>query len=163
VTIPGYDEWVAAAVPRQARVVRLGPADTALPREQAGTDRTGTDRTGTDRTGTDRPDTVVLDRVLPRLDRPDALLAEVRDILRPAGSLVVVVAAPSRLPWRRGEWACRTAVDHPGWLLAAADFALLGDDRAVFDAPAELPEDLREAGVEPRRRRLAFRRLVARR
>ncbi|WP_345420839.1 methyltransferase domain-containing protein [Pseudonocardia xishanensis] len=162
-TIPGLREWVSLAVPRTGRTVRLTPESRALPSETA--------------------DAVVLDRVLPLVERPEELFDEVRRILRPAGSLVVVVPSPGRSPAelrdgvRRRDllagWPCRTAVEHPAWLLAAADFALLGDTRAVFRVPDPDPADLvavaawPTTGIRPRRSArplpVGFRRLVARR
>ncbi|MCE0768234.1 methyltransferase domain-containing protein [Pseudonocardia kujensis] len=186
--IPGLAAWVGAAVPTTEHTVSITPctpatvtvtgaraSPEALPLED------------------DVADCVVLDRVLPALERPDALLAEVRRVLRPAGSMVAVVPAPGRSlgALRRGVrrgllgkgWACPAAVDHPGWLLAAADFAVLGDVRATFEAPAEVeslvscgawpePDASRREAVERRVARLAaagrtvpvgFRRLVGRR
>uniref|UniRef100_UPI001C69336E hypothetical protein n=1 Tax=Pseudonocardia pini TaxID=2758030 RepID=UPI001C69336E len=122
--------------------------------------------------------------VLPRIARPDPLFAEVRRVLRPAGSVVVVVPSPGRTPaeLRRGArradllagWPCRTAVEHPGWMLAAADFAVLGDSRAVFAVvdpdPANLVAEAAWPSTEVRTPRrpgralpVGFRRLVGRR
>ncbi|MCE3556465.1 methyltransferase domain-containing protein [Pseudonocardia sp. RS11V-5] len=186
--IPGLAEWVGAAVPTAGRTVSITPCSPAM--VQVAGARASPKALPLD---DDAADCVVLDRVLPALDRPDALLAEVRRVLRPAGSLVVVVPAPGRSlrELRRGVrrallgrgWPCSAAVDHPGWLLTAADFAVLGDVRAVFDAPAELaplvasgvwpePEASRREAVERRVAWLAasgqavpvgFRRLVGRR
>jgi len=161
-TIPGLREWVAVAVPTTGRTVWVTPQSPVLPRKEA--------------------DSVVLDRVLPLLERPDDLLAEVRGVLRPAGSLVVVVPSPGRSPVelrhgvRRRDllagWPCRAAVEHPSWLLAAADFAVLGDTRAVFRVPDPAGADLvaeaawPTADLRPRRPGVlpvGFRRLVARR
>jgi SAM-dependent methyltransferase len=161
--IPGLREWVAAAVPTSGRTAWISPASPALPLAEV--------------------DTVVLDRVLPLHDHPDDVFAAVRQALRPAGSLVVVVPAPGRTPAelrdgiRRRDllagWACRPAVEHPGWLLAAADFAVLGDTRAVFRVADPDPDALvaeaawPRADLRPRRPARAmpvgFRRLVARR
>jgi SAM-dependent methyltransferase len=176
--IPGLQEWVRLAVPAQGRVLWITP-------DSGGTVRCGPARAAPEALPVaDRSvDGVVLDRVLPRAARTDRVFAEVRRVLRPAGSLVVVVPAPGR-SWRelrRGArrtdlldgWACRAAVEHPGWLLAAADFALLGDTRALFPVPEPRPADLvaetawphadvrvpRPGGPLP----VGFRRLVARR
>jgi SAM-dependent methyltransferase len=82
--------------------------------------------------------------VLPDLD---AFFAELRRVLRPGGTLVVVVPsavgrsaaelrlAPLLSPVHRSGWLHRSALDHAGWLLAAADFAVLSDDRATFTLP----------------------------
>ncbi|WP_433506767.1 methyltransferase domain-containing protein [Pseudonocardia halophobica] len=141
--VPGLTEWVGAALPTTGRTVSITSHDPG-----AVTVADARASPGALPLGDAAADCVVLDRVLPALDRPDALLAEVRRVLRPAGSVVVVVPAPGRSlgELRRGVrrgllgagWVCPTAVDHPGWLLAAADFAVLGDVRAVFRAPAEL-------------------------
>lgn len=77
----------------------------------------------------------------------DAAFAEIRRVLRPAGTVVVVVPSVSmrslaelrhrRLlaPVRRGPWPHRSALDSAGWLLHAADFAVIGDDRVPFTLP----------------------------
>lgn len=161
--IPGLRAWVAAAVPTSGRVAWVSPDAPALPTREV--------------------DTVVLDRTLPLHERPDDVFTQLRTVLRPAGSVVVVVAAPGRSPAelrdgvRRSAllsgWPCGAAVAHPGWLLAAADFAVLGDTRAVFRVPDADPATLvaeaawPRADLRPRRPGRAlpvgFRRLVARR
>lgn len=92
-------------------------------------------------------DGVVLLLTLPRMAELDAVFAELRRVLRPAGTLVVVVPsasprsiaelrmAPLLGPVHRSGWTNRSALDQAGWLLAAADFAVLGDDRAAFALP----------------------------
>lgn len=77
----------------------------------------------------------------------DALFAELRRVLRPAGTLVVVTPSVSvrsigearwraaLRPVRRGPWGHRSALDGAAWLLAAADFAVQGDDRVPFVLP----------------------------
>lgn len=113
-------------------------------------------------------DAVCLFLALPRLRSLDAVFAEIRRVLRPAGMLVVVVPSATirtlpelqlaRLlrPVRRGAWPNRSGLDGAGWLLAAADFAVMGDDRVPFAVP--LPDattvlttvaDLPEAGLWP--------------
>jgi SAM-dependent methyltransferase len=88
-------------------------------------------------------DGAVLLLALPRLPDLDGLFAELRRVLRPAGTLVVVVpsASPRSLAElrtaavHRSGWTNRSALDRAGWLLAAADFAVLGDDRGAFTLP----------------------------
>jgi SAM-dependent methyltransferase len=149
-------------------------------------------------------DGAVLLLTLPRLLALDAVFAELRRVLRPAGTLVVVVpsastrsltelrTAPLLAAVHRGGWTNRSALDRAGWLLAAADFAVLGDDRCAFalplpDAaaaqalvadlpragwwPPDLPADVRERVAAGLARRagpgrvlpVPLRRLVARR
>ncbi|TWF79287.1 methyltransferase family protein [Pseudonocardia hierapolitana] len=88
-------------------------------------------------------DGAVLLLTLPRLSDLDDVFAELRRVLRPAGTLVVVVpsASPRSLTElrtaavHRSGWTNRSALDRAGWLLAAADFAVLGDDRGAFTLP----------------------------
>jgi SAM-dependent methyltransferase len=145
-------------------------------------------------------DGAILLLTLPRLADLDGVFAELRRVLRPAGTLVVVVpsASPRSLAElrtagvHRSGWTNRSALDRAGWLLAAADFAVLGDDRRAFtlplpDAatahalvadlpragwwPPELPDDVRERVAAGLVRRagpgrvlpVPLRRLVARR
>lgn len=117
---------------------------------------------------TNAVDAVCLMLELPRLAALDATFAEIRRVLKPAGMLVVVVPSATvrtvaevqlaRLlrPVRRGAWPNRSGLDGAGWLLAAADFAVMGDDRVSFALP--LPDaataintvaDLPEAGLWP--------------
>lgn len=94
----------------------------------------------------------------------DGLFTEVRRVLRPAGTLVVIT--PSASPRRPAElalravhrtgWAHRSALDAVGWLLAAADFAVLSDERVPFSVPVPdettaraLARDLPDAGLWP--------------
>jgi SAM-dependent methyltransferase len=148
-------------------------------------------------------DGIALLLVLPVLPRLDPVFAELRRVLHPGGTLVVGVPSAAGRSW--GElslsgvlrpvhraWPHRSALDDAGWLLAAADFAVMGDDRVPFalpipDAaaalalaerlpaarlwPPALPEDVR-AGAAARLARRAgpgrvlpvpMRRLVARR
>jgi SAM-dependent methyltransferase len=145
-------------------------------------------------------DGAVLLLALPLLRDLDGAFAELRRVLRPSGTLVVVVpsASPRSLTElrtaavHRTGWANRSALDQAGWLLAAADFAVLGDDRCAFtlplpDAaaaralvtdlpragwwPPDLPADVRERVTASLARRagpgrvlpVPLRRLVARR
>lgn len=137
---------------------------------------------------------LVVGPVLPDLPDLDGLFAELRRVLRPHGLLTMLVPDGPPLGLRarrlharvRACWAHRSAVDHPDWLLTAADFAVMGDDRVVFrdpevhadpgahvDAlcasgllPSSLPAGLRaeiSARKAVRDGRVALRRLVARR
>ena len=105
---------------------------------------------------------------LPRLPDLDGLFAELRRVLRPGGTLVLLVPSAVRrsvlelrlsavLTDVHRSWANRSALDRAGWLLAAADFAVLGDDRVAFSLP--LP-DAQAAGRVGRR--VAARRVLAR-
>jgi len=148
-------------------------------------------------------DAVALLLALPSLPRLDPVFAELRRVLRPGGTLLVGVPSAAGGSWGERSasrllrpvhraWPHRSALDHTGWLLAAADFSVMGDDRVAFalpipDAaaalalaerlpaarlwPPDLPEDVR-AGVAARLARRAgpdrvlpvpIRRLVARR
>lgn len=89
---------------------------------------------------TNAVDGLCLTAVLAGASDLDALFAEVRRVLRPAGTLIVVTPSAAartvaqlrlRALHRRG-WANRSALDDVGWLLAAADFALLTEDRVAF-------------------------------
>ena len=124
--------------------------------------RTGTGRCGRLPIRTNAVDGLCLTAVLAGTTDLDALFAEVRRVLRPAGTLVVVspsaaVRSPGQLRLRalhRHGWANRSALDDVGWLLAAADFAVISDDRVAYgvDVPAATPT---------RSRRSCRRRLVA--
>lgn len=92
-------------------------------------------------------DAVLLQLVLHRCDDVEAVFAATRSVLRPGGTLVIVTPSAvlrtfADLHWRsvlrpirRGPWRHRSALDAVGWLLAAADFAVLGDDRAPYALP----------------------------
>jgi SAM-dependent methyltransferase len=113
-------------------------------------------------------DGAVLLLTLPRLRDLDAVFAELRRVLRPAGTLVVVVpsgvprslaelrTAPLLAAVHRTGWTNRSALDQAGWLLAAADFSVMGDDRCAFTLPLPdaaaaqaLVSDLPRAGLWP--------------
>jgi hypothetical protein len=90
---------------------------------------------------------------LPIVNPLDGLLREIRRVMWPSGTLAALV--PSRpghslaelRSWRplnrvlAGGAGFRhaSATDHLGWLLAAADFALLADQRQIFWMP--IPDD----------------------
>lgn len=132
--------------------------------------------------------------VLPAFADLDGLFAELRRVLRPHGLLTMAVPDGPALGPRgrrlrarvRSAWRHRSSVDHPDWLLTAADFAVLGDDRLTFRVPAPiedaathvdalcaaglvpsaLPPELRQALVDHPallRGQVPLRRLVARR
>ena len=136
--------------PVDGRTARLRATDTAVPIRTNGVDA------------------VCLILTLPHMTDVDGMFAEVRRVLRPAGTLVVVVPSVTVRSWtelqlarllrpvRRGAWRNRSGLDGAGWLLAAADFAVLGDDRVPFALP--LPDadsvlqavtDLPAAGLWP--------------
>ncbi len=116
---------------------------------------------------TNAVDGIAMLLALPRLPRLDDVFAELRRVLRPGGTLVLLV--PSALARSASElrlasltaavhrhWRHRSALDRAGWLLAAADFALVGDDRVSFALPLpdagaarELVEQLPRAGLWP--------------
>lgn len=142
--------WLGVDVdPGPPRVARLRAAPTALPVQ------------------TSAIDGVALLLALPRLPDLDGLFVELRRVLRPGGTVVLLV--PSAVGWSARElrlrtalagvhrhWLNRSGLDNAGWLLAAADFAVLGDDRVAFslplpdeDAARELVEVLPRAGIWP--------------
>jgi SAM-dependent methyltransferase len=146
--LAGVDGLVTAEAPGPAAAIDDFPLPLPLP--------------------TNGVDAVCLLLVLARVGPVDALFAEVRRVLRPAGTLVVVApsvtlrsVADLRLvrtlrPVRRGTWPNRAGLDGVGWLLAAADFAVMGDDRVPFALPLPDPAaavnavtDLQAAGVWP--------------
>ncbi|WP_224391627.1 methyltransferase domain-containing protein [Pseudonocardia sp. ICBG1293] len=106
-------------------------------------------------------DRVAVPMLLPHLRDIDGLFAELRRVLAPHGLISVLVPAPRSFGWRGGAlrtavrdaWRHRSAVEHPEWLAAAADFAVLADDRLDFtldgSAPTDGVEDLCAAGVYP--------------
>jgi SAM-dependent methyltransferase len=98
---------------------------------------------------------------LPHLPDLDAVFAEIRRVLVPGGTLVLLVPSGSmrsvaefraaRLlrPVRGGAWTNRSALDSAGWLLQAADFAVLGDDRVAFTLPLPDAAGLPRSGLWP--------------
>jgi SAM-dependent methyltransferase len=139
-------DWVRAALPRDRAVVELGDGGTRL--RVAG--RTAPVRPEALPLADDAVDTLLLSLVLPLVPRPDALFAELRRVLRPAGTLVAVVPSGTVRSFaelrtagvRRAlgtGWPNPAGLDHSGWLLTSADFAVLQDDRALFFLP--LPDD----------------------
>lgn len=119
-------------------------------------------------TGRNSADGIGLLLALHRIVDVDGAFADVRHVLRPGGTLVVVgpsvatrTAADLRWrsvlrPVRRGPWRHRAALDDASWLLTAADFAVLGDERVPFalplpdaDAALRAVDDLPAAGLWP--------------
>lgn len=104
---------------------------------------------------------------LPDMAEVDLFFAELRRVLRPGATVVVTVPTTSlrtpaelRMSGLLGSvhrgWRNRSALDRAGWLLAAADFAVLGDDRRSFTLPLpdaaaahELAVQLPRAGLWP--------------
>lgn len=146
---PGRWLGVDPGAPAMSRLPRLRAAPPALPLRANSVDG------------------IALLLALPRLTDLDRVFAELRRVLRPGGTLVVIVpSAVARSPAElllvpllagvhRG-WTHRSALDRAGWLLAAADFAVVGDDRVPFALPVpdaaaayELVADLPQAGLWP--------------
>jgi SAM-dependent methyltransferase len=87
------------------------------------------------------------------LEALDGLFAELRRVLRPAGTLAVLLPArpgwtlPEIRAWRPLHRAVgpqrhprhTSARDHPSWLLAGADFAVLTDQQRLYWLP--LPDE----------------------
>lgn len=104
-------------------------------------------------------DRVVLPANLHLLPRPDAVLSEIRRVLAPHGLVSVLVPVPPTFGWRGGAlrrrfrdaWPHPSCVEHPDWILASAEFAVLADDRLDFtlDGGAADPEGFRRAGLHP--------------
>ena len=106
-------------------------------------------------------DRVAVPMLLPHLRDIDGLFAELRRVLAPHGLISVLVPAPRSFGWGGGAlrkavrdaWRHRSAVEHPEWLAAAADFAVLADDRLDFTLdgvePSKGADELCAAGVYP--------------
>jgi SAM-dependent methyltransferase len=172
--------WAAAPLAGAERVLDVncgaGPLAAELPGRWFGVDPTARMSAGPRVAGTasalpvhdNAVDGAVLLLALPRLSDLNGVFAELRRVLRPGGTLVVVVPAasprslaelrlaPLLAAAHRSGWTNRSALDSAGWLLAAADFAVLGDDRAAFtlplsdaDAARTLVTDLSSAGWWP--------------
>jgi SAM-dependent methyltransferase len=88
-------------------------------------------------------DALALLLVLPSLPDLDEVFAEVRRVLRPAGTLLVAVPSAGSGPLGAARmvrpvhagWRHRSALDRAAWLLAAADFSVMGDERVPFALP----------------------------
>lgn len=162
----GARTWVTSPVRDLDRVVTVHPNGPALALTR-GTDTTY-GASGALPLATDAVDGVLLLFALPLVENVDDLFAGLRRVLRPAGTLLVVVPSVSTrsvadLRWRstlrpahRGPWLHRSALDDASWLLTAADFAVLGDDRVPFslplpdaDAAERAVDDLPAAGLWP--------------
>lgn len=150
-------DWSSAPVRAAERVLEVGPGILAadLPGRWVGVGPAApTDERPWLRAvptalplATNAVDAVCLVLTLPWVTDMDAMFAEVRRVLRPAGTLVVVVPSVTvrsraelqlaRLlrPVRRGAWLNRSGLDSAAWLLTAADFAVMGDDRVPFTVP----------------------------
>ncbi|MDN5929980.1 MAG: hypothetical protein L0I24_02735 [Pseudonocardia sp.] len=97
--------------------------------------------------GRNSADGVGLLLALHRVVDVDGTFADLRHVLRPGATLVLVSPSMSTrsvedLRWRsvlrpvrRGPWRHRAALDDASWLLTAADFAVLGDERVPFALP----------------------------
>lgn len=103
-------------------------------------------------------DRVLLPLNLHRLGRPDAVLAEARRVLAPHGLVSILVPVPPSFGWRgraerrslRRAWRSPSCVEHPDWVAASADLAVLADDTLTFtlDGAGDL-DALCRAGVYP--------------
>ncbi len=137
--------WATSPVRGLDRVVTVRPHGTALALGRGRGTAHGAPDALPLRTNT--VDGVLLLLALHLVSDIDAVFAELRRVLRPAGTLLVVVPSVSArslqdLRWRRalrpvhrGPWPHRSALDTVSWLLTAADFAVLGDDRVPFSLP----------------------------
>jgi SAM-dependent methyltransferase len=212
--------WLAAPLRTADRVLEISPGGSLLGAEFETARWVGLDIDDIDGIGTtagarvradpcDLPvrsrsvDAVALLLALPSLPHLDPVFAELRRVLRPGGTLLIGVPSAAGGSWGERSasrplrpvhraWPHRSALDSAGWLLAAADFSVMGDDRVAFalpipDAaaalalaerlpaarlwPPALPEDVRaEAAARLARRAgpdrvlpIPIRRLVARR
>lgn len=107
--------------------------------------------------GRNSADGIGLLLALHRIVDIDGTFADLRHVLRPGGTLVVVVPSVAvrslaDLRWqavlrpvRHGPWLHRAALDNASWLLVAADFAVLDDDRVPFTLPLPDGEAARRA------------------
>lgn len=107
---------------------------------------------------------------IPSIGSLDALFGEIRRVLRPSGTLTALVPAGSRRsmtelltlrPLHRvlaehSGFRHTAARDHLGWLLTAADFAVLADQHRTFSLPIDASDSVPEivaglvtAGVWP--------------
>ncbi|GAA3225084.1 hypothetical protein GCM10017691_13660 [Pseudonocardia petroleophila] len=169
ITLRGGDAaaWAAAPLRGLAPVLLPRVDDGRLVLDAPGAGPTGT-ADGPGASGPGGAGGVLLRLVLHRVVDVDAAFARLRHLLRPGGTLVVVTPSVStrsvaELRWRgtlrpvhRGPWRHRAALDDAAWLLTAADFAVLADDRVPFalplpdvDAARRAVDDLPAAGLWP--------------
>ncbi|WP_308257952.1 class I SAM-dependent methyltransferase [Pseudonocardia lacus] len=154
--------WLAAPLRTAERVVEISPGGDVLAGEFApgrwtglAVDGSGSGGPGPVRVRADAGELPLRSRsvdglalllVLPTLPDVDAVFAELRRVLRPGGMLVVGVPSVAGGSWAERStarllrpvhraWPHRSALDSAGWLLAAADFAVMGDDRVGFTLP----------------------------
>jgi SAM-dependent methyltransferase len=148
-------EWFAAPLLHARRVLDLGCAGCGLAGRLPAGRWLGVDHERGPVRGTpaaiplrdNTVDAVALVLTLPHLRGLDQVFAEIRRVLVPGGTLALLVPSASvrsvgqlwgaRLlaPVRHAPWTNRSALDHAGWLVQAADFAVLGDDRMSFPLP----------------------------
>lgn len=145
--LPGAGAPVRVTVVGDRMVVEGGPATpvpvspTALPLRHRSVDR------------------VALPLSLPLFADPEGVLAEVRRVLAPHGLVSILVPVPPSFGWRgaalrravRAGWRHASCVEHPDWLAASAEFAVLADDRLGFtlDGDDGDPDTLCRAGIYP--------------
>ncbi|MFC4949994.1 methyltransferase domain-containing protein [Pseudonocardia sp. GCM10023141] len=137
-------EWSAAPLAAATCVLEVAGSGIVLERPSGRTPMQGSITALPLRTNA--VDGVRLLLTLPGLAEVDRAFAELRRVLRPGATLVVLVPSASRrtaaelrmaglLAGVHRGWTNRSALDNAGWLLAAADFAVLADDRRPFTLP----------------------------
>lgn len=159
------DEWAAAPLVDAERVLELSSTGAAV-RTKGGRAQVRAEVTAIP-LQRGALDGAAVSLLLPRLPDVDGAFAELRRVLRPGATLVMLV--PSMSPRTPAElrmagllgsvhrsWTNRSGLDRAGWLLAAADFAVLSDDRRSFtlplpdaDAARTLAAELPVAGFWP--------------